>query len=429
VTARRASFLFALGSAFFLLSATDGFAQHTQGAVPTPEPVPEEPGERPGLIKHGPLYVTPFLRLQSAGLDTNVFYTGTARRVDALAQGGPGLEVVLPMKAVRVGVEGDIDYLYFLRTKSQRHLGGGGRARLQWTAGRLQTAIGGGYSRLFARPSLEVDERVLQESWTGHADLAVSFPGRLQLRAAGDTTQNRVPEAAFFRGTDLQRTLTHDEHRLQAGPRYALTVKTQALLEADLQLDRFEGDPRRDMDSNRVYTGLEIQSATRLFGRVVGGVRFLRPRQGGTLPRQTTPYLSSDLSYRFRPRTLLRTRFERDFSFSAFDTQDAPPTLRNERAEARLEKGLFGRFVIDIFGGYLRLLTSGPITLTTGTDRGETRVRDDKAWSGGADFGYQFRSRIRIGVAATYLDRRSTFADLGIQGLMVGATVRYTPHN
>ena len=44
-----------------------------------------------------------------------------------------------------------------------------------------------------------------------------------------------------------------------------------------------------------------------------------------------------------------------------------------------------------------------------------------------ADLGYRFRNSLRIGVAAFWADRTSSFADLGIEGLLVGLTVTYQP--
>jgi hypothetical protein len=372
--------------------------------------------------------VTPFLRINSAGLDTNVFYTATDRRIDAMASGGPGLDVVLPAGNVRFLVGGGIDYLYFVRTKSQRHLGGGGRARLEWNPGRLRAGVEEGYARSFDRPGLEVDERILRDSWSTRGDLALALPGRLGVSTSVATIRRTVPIATTYRGTDLGRTLTQDEHRFTAGLSYKLTLKTSVLLEGDLQLDRFERDSSRNADSNRIYTGLSVASPTRLAGRAVAGVRLFRPHEGGSLARETTPFVATDLAYKFGPRTALRGRYDRDLSFSAFDTAEGAPTLRNERAELRLEKGLFGRFTVDIVGVRTRLRSSGAVTLTSGV-QSETRVREDTAWSGGIDFGYQFRSRVRVGVAATYLDRQSNFMDLGLQGLLVGATVRYAPQN
>jgi hypothetical protein len=45
----------------------------------------------------------------------------------------------------------------------------------------------------------------------------------------------------------------------------------------------------------------------------------------------------------------------------------------------------------------------------------------------GAELGYQFRTRVRIGVTATYTTRRSAFETFGVEGLLAGLTVQYNP--
>ena len=71
----------------------------------------------------GPFYLTPKLRIGSIGLDTNVLYTPTERTTDISASGGPGLELVLPLGASgRFYTEGFLDYIYFVKTESQRRL-------------------------------------------------------------------------------------------------------------------------------------------------------------------------------------------------------------------------------------------------------------------------------------------------------------------
>ena len=45
----------------------------------------------------------------------------------------------------------------------------------------------------------------------------------------------------------------------------------------------------------------------------------------------------------------------------------------------------------------------------------------------GAELGYQFRTRVRIGVTALYTTRESTIETFGIDGLLAGLTVQYNP--
>jgi outer membrane receptor protein involved in Fe transport len=93
----------------------------------------------------------------------------------------------------------------------------------------------------------------------------------------------------------------------------------------------------------------------------------------------------------------------------------------------RLDKGLIGALDLRLFGGLTRLRSDGPITVLIGPEETVTAVRDDEAWEGGADLGYTFRRHLRIGAAASYTERRSTIDDFGIEGLLVGGTITFTP--
>lgn len=387
-----------------------------------------EPAEarRPGLFKAGPFYVTPKLRIGTIGLDTNVFYTATERQADFTASVGPGLELVVPLGTLRLGLEGGLDYLYFARTESQRRWGGEGRARLEWIRGRVEAEVERGFARTFSRPSFEVDQRILQDQWLTTADLRVRVVGALSLAARGRRLENEVANDQESRGADLETSLTRDETLIAGELIQGLTPKTSLLLGGDFQSERFQLDRTRNADSNRAYAGFEVESQTRLSGRAVAGVRFYRPLVAARGPDLHEPYVDSDVSYRFGPRTELGARVSRDLTASAFDSTSGLPLLRREVYELRIEKGLPARFDLRVFGGFTRLRSFAPVTVD-GPSGVQTDLRDDRVWQGGADLGFRFRSHYRLGFAATYTDRRSTFDDFGIEGLLIGATLKYLP--
>ncbi len=57
----------------------------------------------------------------------------------------------------------------------------------------------------------------------------------------------------------------------------------------------------------------------------------------------------------------------------------------------------------------------------------EVTERNDRIREAGAELGYQFRSRIRAGVTASYTDRVSTIETFGVEGLLAGFTLQYNP--
>lgn len=384
--------------------------------------------ERPGLFHIGPFYVTPRLRIGTIGLDTNVFYTATDRRTDVSASGGPGLDLVLPVKrSVLFTATAGIDYLYFLRTTSQRRLTGGGGVRGEWFGARSSLGVGRSYSRSFARPNLEVDRRISQEQWQTRADFRLRVGQRFGFATEASATRFEVDAGQTFLGADLQRNLSRDTYRGFAEISYRLTPKTSLLIEGDHQLDRFLLDPLRDADSNRVGAGVGVASQTLLSGRAVAGIRSFRPRRPTAGGNVFGYYALADLTYHAGPRTRLGGAYTRDRYFSAFSPLGKTPTICIEGYRLRLEKGLIGQVDLRLWGGLTRLGSDGEVTIEPRPGERTVAVRDDTAWEAGADLGYVFRSRLRVGVAAGYTERRSTIADFGIRGLLVGATVTYTP--
>jgi hypothetical protein len=134
-----------------------------------------------------------------------------------------------------------------------------------------------------------------------------------------------------------------------------------------------------------------------------------------------------DLTYHFGPRTRLGAAYNRDLQYSAFTPLTGRPTILMEAYRVRLEKGLLGDFDLRLFGGLTRLRSDGRVIVAVGPGETITAVRDDEAWEGGADLGYTFRRHLRIGIAASYIERRSTIDDFGIEGLLVGGTITFTP--
>jgi hypothetical protein len=401
----------------FVLLAASTLAQEPASA--------EEPRDEELSLPLGPFRIVPRFRLGTLGLDSNVFYTATDRRADLTASGGPGADVLLPFgRAGRARVGGDLDYTFFLRTESQRRFAGGGRGGLEWRGERLAGSVEESFSRIYGRPSPEVDERLVQDDWTTLLAGRFRTPARLAIRASFEARDREVPEGSF-RGAPLAVTLTQDTDRLRLGFEYELTPKTSALLEADDQNDRFPLDASRDADSNRLYAGVRIESETRLAGRAVAGLRRFRPRDAARGAPRTLFYASAGLAYAVGPRTRLALGLERDLAFSAFDGP-GPVTLTQNAWTAGVEKGLVGRFDLRLWTARVAFRSDGALAIE---QAGQLALveRRDVAWELGADLGYLFASRLRAGVAATWSRRRSNLADLGVRGLLLGGTLSYNP--
>jgi hypothetical protein len=405
-------------------------AVDAQIGEPTPAPTtPSEPSGQPGRFRLGPVYLTPRFRISSLGVDTNVFYTASDRRTDFIAHGGPGLEMVVPLHGdLKLRADGNLGYLYYARTASQRRLTGGALGRLAYEGLRLTTGAEYVYTRSYSRLGFEVDRRVAQRQQRAQADLRYRVGERLALGARGFGERTQLDEGQEFFGADLRRNLDRDTYGGAGNLSYALTPKTSFVVEGDHQADRFKFDDSRDADSNRLGAGLVIVSTSYFSGRAMAGARSFRVL---SLPDEdrVEPFANVELTYHFGPRTSITGLYSRDIGFSAFSVAAGDlPTLTTESYGVRLEKGLWGRLDLRLHGAVTQLKTDAPVLIETPTDGPQSVRRNDRAREAGADLGYAFWTRLRIGLAATYAERRSAIADLGIEGLLLGGTVTFIPN-
>lgn len=411
-----------------LLAAVPAVAQEPAAQPsPTPQPAgePEVPrAEKPpaGRFRFGPLWITPSLTIDNIGLDTNVFYTPTDRQTDVSAGGGPGLRIALPIRDFTLSAEGNLDYLYFVRTTNQRRLTGGGNGRLEWNTGRTLVAVQETYQRMFQRPSYEVDQRIQQEQWGTSAEISRQSLGKLGVRTQVGLTQMTTAQNQVYLGTDLGKTLTHDDQSALLGIDYWVTPVSSLTVEGQYETYRFSLDPNRDADSPRVGAGFQTDA---LFtGHAIVGIQWFQPKH---FPERRGVYADVDLTLNASPRTRLGFQYQREFSLSAFNPAGSPSLLR-ESYGALIDKDLVGRLNLRLFGTITRLLSDGEISFVLEDGSVLVAPRDDTTHRGGANLGYQFRENLRIGVEVSYTDRTSRGADFGIRGLLVGATVDYLPH-
>lgn len=402
-------------------------AQAPPATTPPPAAPPEETGPRPGLFALGPFWVTPRFRLGTLGVDTNVFYTATERQVDFVASGGPGVDVVLPGRPLRLVLAGGLDYLYFARTASQRQLTGDARARLELQAARLRAGLEESYVERFERPSPEVDERVLRGHWNTRANLDLDLGQRVTLITALGAERDNVGGQPVFGGAQLDTTLTRRTQRALLGLAYKATGKTSLLAESELQEDRFPAEPARDTRGWRLAGGFGLDSTTRLAARVLLGRRFLRPANEQALPPEERDYADARLAWHFGPRTRLRLDLLRDVGFTAFDTEGRLPLLDQTSLELRLERGLGPGRELAVFLRRLDLSTEAPLTVVAADGTSQTAPRDDRTREAGLTLTQLLRRHWRAGFTAAWSSRNSVYDDLGVAGLLLGGTLMYVP--
>lgn len=379
---------------------------------------------RPGLFRAGSFYLTPYLHVGTLGIDTNVFYSPTDRQTDFTASGGPGLEIVRPIgKLSRFRLDGGIDYVWFARTETQRRLNGYGSALLDLQGVKTRFAVEERYATTFSRPSYEVNERVQQETEGTEGLLSRRLGERFELAIFG-SRRHTVTDSTAYLGTDLGRTLTEDRYEAGGELRVALSVKTKLVGGGEEEWHRFPRAPERDGQSTLAYGGFRTDDTALLSGHALGGARWFRLESGEA---RSTAYVDVDAAWAYSPKTKIGARFTRDLNYTSLTTTGDTPTNVQLMGELYFDKMLTRTIYLRIFGRLGQLNSDGQVVIVTPEEGLVVAERDDRIREAGAEVGYQFRPRVRIGVTATYSKRRSNIPTFGVDGLLAGLTIQYNP--
>jgi len=373
----------------------------------------------------GPFDVTPYMKIGQIALDTNVFYDQENRRTDFVANGGPGLKIALPIGRVRPYIDGNVDYYWFAKTVQQRHFGGRAGGGFDWVAGGFGLGASRYFGRTYQRPNVEIDQRVLRDTWNDRAYLNLSI-GRLRVLPSFTRLDSDVVEDASYLGADLSRSLTTISTTATLELKYGLTPKTDFLLLADQQWDRFPKDKPRDSDSNRFAGGFELKSTTRLAGRAVGGVRLIRPKLQARGDVQK-PYVAANISWLMGVKTEVGARFHLDTQFSGFSSASLDlPLYTNQEVSAFLGRRFNRRIDFRALGG-ITWLNSDNAVVVIRDGVPQTIARDDRFYRAEGDLGFELFKKLRLGLIATYNERQSNYDDFGIEGLLFGARLSFNP--
>jgi hypothetical protein len=388
------------------------------------EPIGAAETRRPGRYRIGPFYLTPRINVGTIGLDTNVFYTATDRQTDVTGSGGPQLDVVLPLgRSLRLEGSGNASYVYFVRTESQRRLSFGGNGGFAWDSVRTKLSVKHSYGEVFARPSFEIDRRVLTITEETRAELRRRLWGRMHLTGAGALARLRTESDAPYLGVDLSRTLSRDSQLLQGGLSYSLTPLSSFDVEASRRIDD-SAVSWRDVTWDTLTAGLRTDAYFK--GQLLLRRFFLRPTKGASVRERQ--YWGGDVVLRRRltPRTTIGASYIRAVTYSALTADGEWPAIETETLGAELDRDLFWQLNLTAFCRRMYYRGTGSIAVVV-NGAALSGQRDDVIDEAGVNLGLRFRSRLRVGVGLVYTERRSNIGDFGIDGLLAGLTVQYSP--
>jgi hypothetical protein len=406
--------------ALFALAPTHSPAQDPPASPPKAET--NHSGAPLGQFTAGPFIITPTFRIGSLAVDTNVQYQ-RERRADFVASAGPGLDIALPfLDHWKLEIQGSSEYFYFHRTKELRRWTGGGGVTLHWATTGTRASLTTFANRDFSRPSLEVDARVAstQNNVTGSLERDL---GRLTLVTRVFFNRAKIDGGQEFRGADLTAVLT--ANRFAAAPelRYRLTPLSTLLIEAGYEATRFPNTTSRNFHQESV--GLGIMTGGFFKGQVTAGVRRNKLAEGDESNDQF--YLRGSLAQQIGRRLNLRESYTQESAISAFAAEGSLPTFERRSLSLDLAIAITSRIDLRLGGTHESIKSDGLVNIVLDDGTKATGLRDDVAYIGRADLGIRL-GRARLGLFASYTTRESVFfSDFGIDGLLAGARVEYSP--
>ena len=380
----------------------------------------------------GPFYVTPTLKLQEAGVDTNVFNTATSEKADFTATLVPHADVWVPLgQRGLLTLSGTLPLVYYQTYASERAVNPDVALRGDLRLNRISFFTAATYSNSRSRPNLEIDTRARHEQTGVEAGLSLQLAPRLSLDASAFQTDVAFDEDATFNSISLRDTLNRHTRAATTALRYDVTPLTRVFVRGQLIEDRFVFSPVRDADSVAIMPGVEFQPRALISGSAAVGVRRFRPTHPA-VPDHTGVVVAANLSYAFRSTTRVRVTATRDLAYSYSDAQ---PYYRIGGVGLLVSRHLGGRFDVTAGGDwethrYRRRtiaveplpiatppMTPGPIVPLTAT------VNHLRMWS--ASVGYRFARSQRLGLGASYRERNSNSTELNSQysGFRFMATV------
>jgi hypothetical protein len=398
-------------------------AAQVPAAVSSPRPAPSPKAESKrshGLIKLGPLYLTPGVIL-AAGIDNSedIYDPEDTRVPDEAVTVSPSLRAVLPVtKYARARASGGLAPHYFTTEKSDRHLDRFGSVGANVDLGPLSVGVSRSQGLVRARFSLEVEERLRREHSATSVSAALRL-GRTSIRGL-----QRVGTSTFLSpsGDPQVAALDRENTTRRLELRLPLTRRTTLAPSVDRVEDRFLRDfvgVPAVVKSERYRMALEFSEIAFLNGRVAAGLRSTAAGQGVAPYRGL--FLEAAVSMPFLLGTRLALSANRDMDYALRPAEDGSRrntgvnSLYRAQLSFELPWALHGRVLASysVFD-YLSAATAGPDAVkaprsASGVNYGGALLR-------------RFGSHVGVGGLAQRVNRQTATDGLSYSGWSYGLT-------
>jgi hypothetical protein len=348
------------------------------------------------VIRIGPVGINPSISLRNMGVDDNVFNDPEHPKSDFTFTVTPKAEVLFRPRRLHLAYTMATDYVYYHAYASERGTNQSSQVRAEFDLGRLQPYAAAGGASTRERYNQEVDSRARHHDRTYAAGAALRLASRTSVSAAARQTRVDFDEGSAFRGEDLARAFNSTIDAVEGTFGLQLTPLTGISLVVTREQQRFDLDPDRDSVTTRVTPTITFSPGALLNGSAAVGYRRFNGKSP-SLADFSGLVAVVNLSATILGRNRLDTTFARDVRYSY--QQDVPYYLATG-GSATLTTLIGGPFDVKVTG------TRQALDYRQ-SEAPETRGSADTYTSYGGGVGYRLRQRMRLGVDAEWVRRRS----------------------
>lgn len=348
------------------------------------------------MIRVGPVGINPSIALRNMGVDDNVFNDPENPKSDFTLTVTPRAEVLFRPRRLHLAYTTSTDYVYYRDYASERGTNQASQVRAEFDLGRLHPYAAAGGASTRERYNQEVDARARHHDRTYAAGASLRLASRTTVSAAARRTTVAFDEGSAFRGEDLARAFNSTINAVEGTFGLQLTPLTGISLVVTREQQRFDLDPDRDSDTTRITPTVNFSPGALFSGSAAVGYRRFNGRSP-SLPDFSGLVAVVNLSATILGRNRLDTTLSRDVRYSY--EQEVPYYLATG-GSATLTTLIGEPFDVKITGGRQNLdyRQSGAPEMGASTDI---------YTSYGGGIGYRLRQRMRLGLDAEWVRRRS----------------------
>jgi hypothetical protein len=357
--------------------------------------------------------VAPTFGITNLGVDTNVFHSTVDPRKDFTFTATPAATLWMRTQRGLLTLDGRVDLVYFAAYANERSANNAGTIRYEYPFTRVRPFVSYATLGTSERPGYEIDTRARRSEGDLRVGAVVPVGSVTTLELARRRQRVTFADDAVYENQLLKQTLDRQLDAWDVRWRQSFTVLTTWVVHAASEQERFDHESRRNSNSLRVSTGVELDLLALVRGSAFVGYRRLTGAGGGTLAEFSGLTANVDVAYTAPTQSRLRLEMNRDLHYS-FEIEQ-PYYVQTGWT----------------FTGTQRVIGRWDVQLTAGRDRLHYRSLDsresrrDRIGRLGGGIGYDLGDDLRIGFNTLWQTRQSPLSARDYRSFNSGVSLTY----